>query len=130
MPLLTSIVLWLSGLSLLAFGAAFVVAPLATMASAGIVLDGALAATELRAFYGGLEVALGVLVLLCALRPERRRDGLLLTFAIFAGIGMARLVGMLLSGADSGFLRFAIVTELGLAALAAWCLRTPAELAR
>lgn len=122
MNALATIVLWLSGLSLLGFGVAFVVAPLQTMASAGIVLTGALEATELRAFYGGLEVALGVLVVACALTPARRRDGLILCLAIFAGIGLARLSGMLLSGADTGFLRFALGTELGLAALSALCL--------
>ena len=122
MRVLELVVLWLSGLSLLGFGVAFLVAPLETMASAGITLTGALEATELRAFYGGLEVALGVLVVACVLSPARRRDGLVLTLAIFAGIGLARLSGMLLSGADTGFLRFALSTELGFALLAAFCL--------
>lgn len=111
------VVLWIAGLSLLGFGAAFVAAPLQTMALAGIVLEGPLAATELRAFYGGLELALGALVLACAVRPARLRDGLWLVFAVFAGIGLARLGGMLASGADTGFLRLALATELGLALL-------------
>jgi hypothetical protein len=122
MRIVELVVLWLSGLSLLGFGVAFVVAPLETMAAAGITLTGALESTELRAFYGGLEVALGVLVVACALSPARRRDGLILTLAIFAGIGLARLSGMLLSGADTSFLRFALSTELGLAVLSALCL--------
>jgi Domain of unknown function (DUF4345) len=122
MRVVETTVLWLSGLSLLAFGVAFEVAPLQTMAAAGLSLQGALAATELRAFYGGIEVATGILVLLCAWVPARRRDGLILSFAIFAGIGGSRLFGMLSSGADTPFLRFALATELGLAVLSAVCL--------
>jgi hypothetical protein len=123
MRVLALVVLWLSGLSLFGFGVAFIVAPLKTMASAGIVLESAVAATELRAFYGGLEVALGALVLACALLPARRRDGLILTLAVFAAIGVTRLAGMMIDGADSGFLRFALASELGLAVLAGACLR-------
>ncbi len=119
MRVLAGVVLWLSGLSLVAFGVMFLAAPLATMAMAGIVLEGAVAATELRAFYGGLELALGLVVVACALDRARWRDGLALTFAIFAGIGLSRLAGMIASGADTPFLRFALATELALATLAA-----------
>ena len=57
------ITLWLGGVGYLAFGAAFLIDPLQTLAAAGIALSGDLAATELRAFYGGLEVALGGLLI-------------------------------------------------------------------
>ena len=125
MRVLGMVVLVLSGLSLAGFGLAFLVEPLGTLAAAGIRLEGAVAATELRAFYGGLEVALGLLVLACAARPARRRDGLWLTLAIFAGIGVARVVAMLASGADTPFFRFAAATELALAVLAAIALFAP-----
>lgn len=120
------VVLWLSGLGLLGFGLAFVIAPLPAMATAGLVLEGAVAATELRAFYGGLELALGGLVIACALRPERRRDGLVLTLAIFAGIGLVRFASMLATGASTSFLWLAGATEVGLALGAAVCLMTRA----
>ncbi len=113
------VLLWISGLGMLGFGLAFLWAPLATMAAAGLVLEGALASTELRAFYGGLEVALGLLMIACAMRPGRLRDGLVLSLAIYGSIGLARLSGMLISGADTPFLRFALATELGLALAAA-----------
>lgn len=115
-------VLMLAGLGLLGFGLAFVVAPLPTMAAAGLVLEGAVAATELRAFYGGLEIALGVLVIACALRPGRRRDGLVLTLAVFAGIGLVRFASMLATGASTSFLWLAGATEIGLALAAGLCL--------
>src|SRR5688572_27481664 len=108
MRVFETIVLWVSGLSLLAFGVAFEVAPLKTMAAAGIELTGPIAAAELRAFYGGVELALGVLILAWTLREPRRREALLLTFAVFAGIGLSRLAGMVIEGADSSFLRLAL----------------------
>lgn len=119
---LAPIALWLGGLGFLAFGIAFLVAPLPTFALTGLVLDGPVAAAEIMAFYGGLELALGALVLACALRPARRRDGLLLMGVAYAAIGLARLAGMVAHGADTPFLRAALALELGLALLAllAW----------
>lgn len=115
-------VLWLSGLSLLGFGAAIVYAPLDIMAMADVHATGAAAAIELRAFYGGLELALGALVLICAWHPSRRRDGLWLTLFVFAGIGLTRAAGMLWDSATTDFLRLALTVELGTAALAALAL--------
>lgn len=112
------VVLWLGGLGFLAFGLAFLVAPLSTFALTGLSLSGPVAAAELMAFYGGLELALGGLVLACALRESRRRDGLLLMGTAYAAIGWSRLGGMLVHGADSPFLRAALALELGLALLA------------
>ena len=78
MRVFAPIVLWVGGLGFLGFGVAFLLAPLPTIALAGLQLQGAVAATELMAFYGGLEIALGALLVACALRPARRADGLLL----------------------------------------------------
>ncbi len=115
-------VLLLSGLSLLAFGIAIARDPLGIMAMADVFATGAAAAVELRAFYGGLEIALAVVILICALRPERRRDGLWLTLFIYAGIGVTRLIGMGIDEVSSSFLRVALSVELGIAALAALAL--------
>jgi hypothetical protein len=123
MLLLARITLWLGGLGFLAFGLAFLAAPLATMAAAGLPLQGDLAATELRAFYGGLELALGALLLAADLQPGARRHGLILSLACFGGIGSARLLGILLAGSATPFLWAALATELTLAALSALSLR-------
>jgi hypothetical protein len=116
-------VLWLGGLGFLAFGAAFLLAPLPTFALAGLVLSGPVAATELMAFYGGMELAIGGLILACGLFPSRRRDGLLLMAVVYAGIGLARGAGMLTTGAATSFLWTALALELGLALLALIALR-------
>ena len=123
MRIFVPILLWLSGLCFLGFGLAFLVAPLETLAAAGVAAEGAIAATELRAFYGGVEVALGGLILACALRPERRRDGLWLTLACYGAIGLARVAGMAIDGSDSFFLRFAAATEIAFALASAHALR-------
>ena len=114
-----SAVLWAGGLGFLAFGAAFLFAPLATMAMAGLELSGALAATELMAFYGGIELALGAVLVCCAIQATRRADGLRLMLIVYGAIAACRLAGMLSTGADSSFLRLALGMEAGLALLAA-----------
>lgn len=111
------LLLWVGGLGFLGFGIAFLFAPLALYGAIGLPLSGALATTELMAFYGGLEVALGALVLACAVVPRRVRDGLVLMGTCYGGIGTARAAGMLLTGASSGFLWFALATEILFAVL-------------
>jgi hypothetical protein len=118
MRVFTLFVLLLSGLSLLGFGAAIAWAPLQVMAMADVVASGAAAEVELRAFYGGLELALGALILICAWKPERRRDGLWLTLFVYAGIGITRGLGMLMQDVHTPFLGMALMVELGTAALA------------
>ena len=122
MHILARATLWLGGLGFLAFGIAFLVAPLDTLAAAGIRLEGDTAATELRAFYGGLEVALGLLLLAADLRGARRH-GLILCLASYGGIGAARALGIVIAGGASPFLWYALATEVVLAALAAVSLR-------
>lgn len=117
------VLLWIAGLGFIGFGLAFMIAPLATLAAAGIELSGDLAATELRAFYGGLELGIGGLLIAAALQPSQQRNGLWLCLASYGGIGSARAIGMLLTATATPFLWFALATELGLAAAAAWLLR-------
>jgi len=120
MRILTLIVLLLSALSLLGFGVALTYAPIEVLASIDVSVTGAIADTEIRAFYGGLEIALGLLILLWTFDAARRRDALLLTLVVYGGIGLTRLASMLATGDDTSFLRFALGTELGFLVLAAF----------
>ena len=120
--ILARITLWLGGLGYLAFGLAFLFAPVETLAAAGWAMTGDGATTELRAFYGGLEVALGALLIAADLRG-RRREGLILCLATYGGIGAARLLGIAMAGAANDFLWIALGTEAVLAVLAALSLR-------
>lgn len=118
-----NIALWLGGLGFIGFGIAFLIAPLDTLALAGVEARGAGAAVELRAFYGGLELALGALLVTAALRPRHREAGLWLCLAAYAGLGLARAAGMLAEGFASPFHWVALGLELGLALLAGGALR-------
>jgi hypothetical protein len=112
------IVLWLSGLGFIAFGAAFMLDPLGTLAATGIVLSGDLAAAELRAFYGGFELGVGALILASDLAARHRPYGLLLAFGAYGGIAIGRTIGMLAGSVATPFLWFALAVEVVLAVLA------------
>ncbi|HMB58241.1 MAG TPA: DUF4345 family protein [Arenimonas sp.] len=113
----------LAGLGFLGFGVWLTIAPASGLAGVGIEAHGPAGLIELRAFYGGLELGLGGILLACARRRELRRPGLWLTFASNGGIGLIRLLGIALSGVATPFLATALVWELGFAGVAAWCLR-------
>lgn len=118
MRILILIVLLLSALSLIGFGLALTIQPIEVLAMIDVTVSGDIADTEIRAFYGGLELALGGLILVWTLNPGRRRDALLLTAVSFGGIGLMRLGSMLATGDRASFLSFAVATELGFLILA------------
>jgi hypothetical protein len=61
-------------------------------------LSNAVARTEVRAMYGGLQMAIGVLALLGALRP-RHRDTVLIFFVLaLTGLAACRFGGMIAEG--------------------------------
>lgn len=64
--------------------------------------------TELRAMYGGLQIAIGVLALMGALRSHLTRTALIALGTLAAGLGTARLIGLWI---DGGYTRY---TGLGL----------------
>ena len=114
------IALVLGGLGFVIFGVAMSVAPQAVMASIGWQIPDGVPTTEVRAFYGGLELALGVLLLAAARNPAYRRAGLILGGVSYGLVGLTRAAGMLIDGTGGGFLWGALATELGLAALFAY----------
>ena len=116
-------VLALAGLGFLGFGLWFLVDPIGPLAAIGITATGAPAATEFRAFYGGLEVGLAALLLAAAAKPTWRVPGLWLVVATNGGIAAGRLIGVAVDGVWVPFFTYALVWELGFAALAALALR-------
>ncbi len=117
------LLLWIAGLGFLGFGLACLIVPVATLGAAGVQVEGALATVELRAFYGGLELGLGALLVSAALAPQYRRAGLWLCLAAYGGIGLTRAAAMLVDQVASPFLWTAMAVELAFAALAAVALR-------
>ena len=58
----------------------------------------------MRTFYGGLELGLAVFLGLCAARTGWVVTGLTATTLVYAGIILARVLGMALDGSADGFL--------------------------
>ena len=87
-------VLIAAGLMYLAFGVAFVIAPAKLGGWVHLGVAHPVARTELRAFYGGLEIGLAVFLLLCVRRPGWVAPGLLASALAFGCTAAARIVGM------------------------------------
>ena len=90
-----TVVLFVCAVVFLATGVVFTVMPQAMFAPLGLeVADGA-PLTELRAVYGGLELAIGVFLVLCARRGGDALElGLVLSFLLFSGLAAFRGIGM------------------------------------
>jgi hypothetical protein len=115
-------VLALAGLGFLGFGLWLVVDPAGGLATVDIAATSPAGLIELRGFYGGLELGLGVFFLMCAARPTWRRAGLWLVALGNGGIGLTRVAGIAMTGVFTPFFGYALVWELGFAVLAAICL--------
>ena len=68
-------------------------------------LSSAVARTEVRAMYGGLQMAIGIFALLGAFRPRHRDSALLFFLLALTGLAACRLAGMIVEG-ESTYLSF------------------------
>jgi hypothetical protein len=117
------IVLALSALPFLGIGAGFLLAPASMAANVDVALGSATAASDVRAVYGGLQLALGALLAACALSPAHARAGLVLQVATFAGLALGRLVSLPIDGVPSPFGALLFAAELVGLALGVGALR-------
>ena len=117
------IVLFAAGLGFFGFGLWFLIDPIAPLHMAGVQTDGDIARIEFRAFYGGLEVALGGLLWYCAVKPDWQRFGLSLVLIAHIGLALGRLLGLALNPVFTSFIITALIWEIGFALLAALALR-------
>ena len=125
----TRIFLALSALIWLPYGLLCFFQPSGLAESAGVTFTTATGATELRAMYGGLEIAIGALALAGVLRAALAHQALVLLLVACAGLGGARLIGVAIDGGLSSYTGMALALELGTVALTAWLLRRRAPLA-
>jgi Domain of unknown function (DUF4345) len=102
-------------------------APAALAISAGVTFTTPTGATELRAMYGGLQVALGLLAFAGMQRAALRRPALITLLTVTAGLGSARLLGALNDGAWSAYTLMGLVFEFGSTAWAGSLLRASEE---
>ena len=97
-----NVVLALCAVGFLGFGLWLLVDPVGALAKIGIVSTSKVGEVELRAFYGGMEIGLGLFVAWCCFRPEWQQAGLWMVLLASGGAGLARLLGIFLSGAALG----------------------------
>lgn len=122
---------WFLGLSAgmwFLYGLYCFLAPRALLAG-GVVAATATGTAELRAMYGGLQMALGVLAILGLMRADMTRGALITLGLVTAGLGSTRLLAALFGGGWSSYTAMALVIELGSATWVRSLLRRPAATA-
>jgi hypothetical protein len=114
---LARIALLVNGVLFASYGLLCLVMPETLTGAATLGLTTTVASIEVRAMYGGLELALGVLFLLAASRPTLLEAGLITGVTIFSGLGLARLLGIVLDGGPGTYNIVAVIYELTAAAV-------------
>ena len=95
--------LLLQGIVFFGLGVWFLIEP-TTMASAiGLIPESPAGFTELRAVYGGLEIALGIFLVVTGCRANWSEIGLWLLLSCYGGITTGRIIGILLDQPDDIF---------------------------
>ena len=111
-------------LALAALGLAYFLRPHEMTNLSGMLLLAPAAVTEVRAYYGGLQLGLAAYLLLALLRPELVRGALTLLVLLYSAMALARIGGLWLDGgAQQTFNLTALLLELVSAGLAYWALR-------
>ena len=111
LAILTAVVL-LSGLG-------SVVAPSSLTQQAGLVATPS-GLTEIRAFYGGLQIGVGLFLLWCLRQQAMIPAGLLLVGLAVGGAGIARVLGMAVDGEPTRFHLVNLAVEIGTVSLVAF----------
>jgi hypothetical protein len=95
--------------------------------AAGVESATATGTVELRAMYGGLQMALGALAGAALVRPALRQPALVALAFVCAGLFMARLLGALLAGSFEPYTAVGLVFELLSSAFATRLLARPVD---
>jgi len=125
---LDRVVLALSGAFVLLAGVACVVDPASFSQQAGLSATPS-ALTEIRAFYGGLQVGVGCFLIWCVRQRTLTFAGLLLVAFAVGGAGVARALGMLIDQAPTAFHLTNLAVEATTVALVAVALSRHRRLA-
>ncbi|MDG1207503.1 MAG: DUF4345 domain-containing protein [Pseudomonadales bacterium] len=103
------------------YGCLFTILP-ATFAS--LVTDGvpttATALTDMRATYGGMSIAVGILLAMFAMRKETLRSGIVALCLLMTCMASTRVIGMVVDGEPNALMFIYLLLELVAMAI---CLR-------
>jgi hypothetical protein len=122
-----TLALALGGLCFLGFGAVMLVSPHVAWASLGLALPDGVPTTEIRAFYGGLELGLGALLLAAIHKVQYLRAGLVLGCVAYGSIAGARAIGILVDRSGGTYMWTAAAVEIAFALLFLIALRRNAR---
>ena len=114
-----------SALIFVVVGAGFLLIPRQLGGVLELSLPTAMARTDVRATYGGLELGFGIFLILCVVRREWIRPGLWALALTVGGFAIGRVVGFVAEGTINNFMLFFLVLELAVALLALFLLRRP-----
>ena len=122
--LFARIFLAVQALILAGFGLAYLVKPHELANLSGMLLMAPAAITDVRAYYGGLQMGLGMFLLLACRQVELLRGALTLLVLLYCALALARLGGLWLDGGlQQTFNLVALLFELVSAVLAMLLLR-------
>ncbi|QTS87414.1 DUF4345 domain-containing protein [Ectopseudomonas khazarica] len=122
--LFARIVLLIQIAALVLLGLAYFIRPEEMASFSGALLMSAAAVTEVRAFYGGLQLGLAAFLAMALLRLDLLRPALTLLVLLYSALAVARIGGLWLDGgAQQSFNLYALLLELVSAGLAWWALR-------
>lgn len=113
------IFLGLEALVWLPYGLYCLTSPGSLADAAGVAATSPTGSAELRAMYGGLQVALGLLAGLALARPGLVRPALVALLFAATGLALGRALGVALDGAPSAYTALALGFEAVTAAAAA-----------
>jgi len=106
-----------------AYGIAFVCAPVVvSLYVTGSAPGSPSGVIDMRATYGGMSVAVGLLLFVLASKPERVESGLLAVVLLMLGMAAGRLFGIVVDGDGNALMYAYLALEVGMAGLAGWSL--------
>ena len=121
---MTQVFLLVQALALMVLGLAYFIQPHEMTNISGMLLMAPAAITDVRAYYGGLQLGLAAYLLLALARFDLLRPALSLLVLLYATLALARMAGLWLDGgAQQTFNLYALLLEVLSAALAWWALR-------
>ncbi len=122
--LFARVVLVIQLLALGGLGLAYFVRPHEMANLSGMLLMSAAAATDVRAYFGGLQLGLAAFIGMALTRLELTRSGLTLLVLLYSALALARIGGLWLDGgAQQTFNLYALLLEVVSAGLCFSALR-------
>ncbi|MEL7309979.1 MAG: DUF4345 domain-containing protein [Pseudomonadota bacterium] len=115
---LARVVLWIFALMTLTFGAVSLVAPQIIAGAIKIEMLTPGAMTEIRSFYGGLELGLAAFWIAGAIKPELTRAALVSMVLAWGAVALSRIAGLVIDGGTASSLYYALVSEVAAAVMA------------